>query len=53
MPSLKFGMRASRRSHSTVSYGWVPGWVKYRRIPIPICSGAIAIDESSPCSWAC
>src|SRR5262249_17616664 len=38
-------MRASRRSHSSVSYGCVPAWVKYRRIPIPICSGAIAIDR--------
>src|SRR4051812_25659663 len=36
-------MRASRRSHSTESYGFSPGLVKYRLIPIPTCSGAIAI----------
>src|SRR5262245_206579 len=47
VPSLKFVMRASRRSHSAVSYGWVPACVKYRRIPMPICSGAIAMSARS------
>src|SRR3954466_255568 len=37
-------MRASRRSHSTVACGSCPGSVKYRRIPIPTCSGAIAMS---------
>src|SRR3954452_17694954 len=42
-PSLKFGMRASRRSHSSVSYGSTPDLVQCRSIPIPSCCGAIAI----------
>src|SRR5579884_2095258 len=43
-------MRASRRSHTTVSYGWTPGSVKNRRIPIPICSGAMAMWP--PPTWS-
>src|SRR6478672_9524462 len=39
-------MRASRRSHSTVSYGCSPAVVKCRRIPMPSCCGAIAISGS-------
>src|SRR5215216_2746763 len=41
-------MRASRCSHSIVSYGCAPASVKYRRIPIPICSGAIAMRLTPP-----
>src|SRR5215204_6721124 len=41
-------MRASRCSHSIVSYGCVPASVKYRRIPIPICSGAMAMRLTPP-----
>src|SRR5262245_45315670 len=39
-------MRASRRSHSTVSYGSTPGRVKRRSIPIPSCCGAIAMSRA-------
>src|SRR5689334_16029039 len=31
-----------------VSYGCVPASVKYRRIPIPICSGAMAMRLTPP-----
>src|SRR4029078_12609341 len=48
-PSLKFGMRESRRSHSTVSYGSVPAVVNRRRIPIPSCWGALAMCDPSLC----
>ena len=46
-PSWKFVMRASRRSQVTSSYGSMPSVVKWRRMPIPVCSGASAIGDPS------
>ena len=46
-PSRKLVMRASRRCHRTSSYGWVSGVVKWRRMPMPVCSGAMAMGEIS------
>src|SRR3954453_4226209 len=46
VPSRKLLMRASRRSHRTSSYGSTSGVVKWRRIPMPVCSGAIAIGKA-------
>src|SRR5829696_2056688 len=44
VPSRKFVMRASRFSHSTCWYGWRPSIVKWRRRPMPACSGARAME---------
>ena len=42
-PVAQLVMRASRRSQVTVSYGSDPGVVKWRLMPMPVCSVAIAI----------
>jgi hypothetical protein len=45
-PSFQFEMRASRRSHTTWSYGCTPGLVKWRWIPMPVRSGAMDMGGS-------
>src|SRR5579875_3819878 len=45
-PVAQWVMRASRCSHSTVSYGSCPVVVQVRRMPMPIRSGAIAMNLS-------
>ena len=43
-PSRKLVMRASRRSQVTSSEGCTPSVVKWRRMPMPVCSGARAME---------
>ena len=51
-PSRKFVIRASRRSQLTCSYGCTPAVVKWRRIPMPIRSGAMAMWCWGPPAWS-
>src|SRR5579859_3073100 len=47
-PVAALAILASRRSHVTVSYGWIPGVVKERWMPMPVRSGAMAMSEKPP-----